>query len=113
MDDHDKEYAYKRGLEIVDEIEGEIVDKLGGRQRCVPGPWLYPREIILAQLRVNLYDSPLRGLHLDRYLRRFFSAVANGPIVVRPEAAGQRQPAFSRQDEREVEEDFRPFELPA
>src|SRR3954470_4261817 len=99
----DKEHAYQRAIEVLNECEADLKLQMNGRELAF-GPWKYPREILMADLRVKLYDSDARGVQLDEYLYQYFDGVARRRMIqmVVPAISSQvRLPNTARRSDHE------------
>jgi hypothetical protein len=94
----DPEHAYKRLLEIMDAIEVDAKERLGGRVFALETAWTRPRKLLECHMYVQLHDNVLRGRDLDDLLYSLLDPYCNVRVnnaerlpIQRPSAAFNRR----------------------
>ena len=88
----DHEHAYRRALELVDEIEADTRRTLGGRLWAQRGAWTCDRGKLLRYLKRELTGHGARGRELDKMICNFldgYSVLHFSPV---PHAEQERVP---------------------
>lgn len=94
----DSEFAYRRCLEIMGQLETEAPEQPRTRSLILDGPWRRPRKYVECYMYVRLFDCVARGVTLDEMILAELEPFANfrvSPLaqprlIVRPPATSQR-----------------------